>query len=234
MAMLAIVLVLTYLFLRSEGRTLAVLGIEPTWRRVSELAAGIAGGALLIAAIALCVRLFLPFPWARNPQFDLTMAAYSAMWLLSGNTVEELIFRGYSFERLIASIGHWRAQLATALLFAVFHIAQGWPWQVALVGTTIGSLLFGLVFVRWRSVPAAAGVHAAANWVKDLLLSDPPTAKTLFAPLSPRPWTSSEQWLTLVIFNGVVLLVCAGLWWSIKQHRIATALGPTAKAVSRI
>jgi hypothetical protein len=60
--------------------------------------------------------------------------------------VEELLFRGYGFERLIKGLGHWPAQRATALLFAAFHVANGWPWQVALMGTTVGSLLFGLVF----------------------------------------------------------------------------------------
>ncbi|MEO8620091.1 MAG: type II CAAX endopeptidase family protein [bacterium] len=215
---LAIILALSFLFLRQEGRTLAVLGIGPSWRPLRALLAGYAGGVLLIVITAACIRVFLPFPWAYNPKFNATAAVYSAIWMTSGNAVEELIFRGYSFERLIAGIGHWRAQVVTALLFAVFHIAQGWSWQSALMGTTIGSLLFGLVFVRWQSLPAAVGVHAAGNWVRDLLLSDPPTTKTLFAPLSPRPWTSGEQWITALIFDGIMLLACCALWRSINRN----------------
>ncbi|MEP6999724.1 MAG: CPBP family intramembrane glutamic endopeptidase [bacterium] len=214
----AAILALTFLFLRHDGRTLAVLGIEPSWRPLGGLLGGYAGGALLIVITAACIRMVLPFPWAYNPQFNAAAAVYSAIWLTLGNSVEELIFRGYSFERLIAGVGHWRAQLLTALLFAVFHIAQGWPWQSALMGTTIGSLLFGLVFVRWRSVPTAVGVHAAANWARDLLLSDPPTAKTVFGPLSPRRWTYGEQVVTAVIFDGVMLLACYVLWRSINRN----------------
>ena len=175
---------------------------------------------------AACAWIVLPFPWMRNPLFSVSAALFSAAWFLMGNTVEEILFRGYSFERLITGIGHWRAQLVTALVFAAFHVAQGWPWQTTLIGTTIGSLFFGLVFVRWQSLPAAVGVHAATNWTRDLLLLDPPTAKILFGPLSPRPWTSSEQWIAMAIFDGLILLACGALWWSIRRNpsRVLPAL----------
>jgi hypothetical protein len=70
-------------------------------------------------------------------------------------------------------------------------------------------------------VPAAAGVHAAVNWVRDLLLTDPPTAKTLLAPLSPRPWTSGEQAASIVIMDGIFLLACLALAISIRRRRPA-------------
>ena len=213
----------TYLFLRSERRPLAALGLDPSWQRVRELAGGFAGGALIILAAAACVRLFLPFPWAWNPHFAIGVAVFSLVRFLSGNAVEELVFRGYGFDRLIAGIGHWPAQIVTALPFAVYHVVQGWPWQTALLGTTVGSLLFGLVFVRWRSVPAATGVHAAANWVRDLLLVDPPTAKTLLAPLAPRHWTSTEQVVALAIMDGVFLLASLALAISITRRSTSTA-----------
>ncbi len=221
--LVAVVIGVTWLFLRRDGQTLATLGIELRWRRAGELLAGCAAGVVLMAVVALGVRLLLPFPWVFNPRFHFAVAGLSAAYYLCGNSVEELVFRGYSFQRLIDAIGHWRAQLVTALLFALFHVINGWPWPVALVGTTTGSLLFGLVFVRWRSVPAAAGVHAATNWARDLLLLDPPAATTLFAPLSPRPWTQGERLAAGAIFEGVVLLACALLWQSIRSRTSRSA-----------
>jgi CBS-domain-containing membrane protein len=148
---------------------------------------------------------------------------FSFASLMYGNSVEELIFRGYSFERLIAGIGHWQTQLVTAVLFAVFHIANGWPWHVALLGTTTGSLLYGLVFVRWHSVPAAVGVHVAGNWMRDLTLLDPPEPATLFAPLAPRPWTAGEQLATALVWTSLILVACAVLWRSVHRHRAQPA-----------
>lgn len=220
---LVLVIGLTLLFLRREGRSGSAIGLTVSWPRASELACGLGGGALLVVLIASLLARVLPFPWIRNPRFDSTLAMWSFLSLLYGNSVEELIFRGYSLERLIAGIGHWKAQLVTAILFACFHVANGWPWQVALTGTTVGSLLFGLVFVRWHSVPAAIGVHAAANWMRDLTLLDPPGPATLVGPVAPRPWTAGEQVATALVWNGVTLLACAVLWRSIQRSRACAA-----------
>ena len=225
--MVVVLLAATLFALRLEGRSAAALGLDPSWRRARELLGGLIGGALLIGMMALLIGLVLPFPWVRNPRFDVVAAGLTFAALLCGNAVEELVFRGYSFDRLIAGIGHWKAQLVTALVFAVFHVAQGWSWQVALMGTTVGSLLFGLVFVRWQSVPAATGVHAAVNWVRDLLLEDPPKATTLFAPLAPRPWTGSEQLRAQACFSIVVLLACAALAVSIRRRGLPGLAKPS-------
>jgi len=225
MVMFAIAVGVTLLFLRWDSRPPAELGLDLSWRRTGELIAGFGGGALLIGSVALGTWFLLPFPWTVNRGFEPAVAAWSLLWLLLGNAAEELIFRGYSFERLIVAIGVWKAQLFTALLFAVFHVMNGWPWQMALVGPILGSILFGLVFIRWRSVPAAVGVHVAGNWVRDLLLIDPPTASTAFAPLAPRPWTIGEQISAMAIFVVLVVLVCCGLWLSVRS-RSARSLEP--------
>jgi len=218
-AVLGLALAVTLLFLWWDRRSPAVLGLDPRPRRLVELGGGLLGGAVVIAVMALLIAALLPFPWERNEGFRAGVAAWSLVYLLSGNAVEELAFRGYGFERMIAAIGLWPAQILTALVFAVFHVVHGWPWQVALVSTTLGSILFGLVFVRWQSVPAALGVHAAMNWVRDLLLLDPPTSKTLYAPHSLRAWMPEEQFTARVVVNGVVFLACVVMAVVVHRHR---------------
>lgn len=218
-AMLAIVVGATLLFLVWDRREPAVLGLDPKPRRLAELGGGFVGGSVVIAVMAVALAVALPFEWARNPQFRAGVAAWSLVYLLASNAVEELVFRGYGFERMIAAIGHWPAQIVTALLFAVFHVVHGWPWDVALTSTTLASILFGLVFVRWGSVPAAAGVHVAMNWTRDLLLLDPPTAKTLYAPLALRRWMPLEQFNARVIANVVVFLACVVMAVLVARHR---------------
>jgi membrane protease YdiL (CAAX protease family) len=218
-AVLSLALAVTLLFLWWDRRSPEVLGLDPRPRRLVELGGGLLGGALLIGVMALLVAAVLPFPWELNTGFRAGAAAWSLAYLLSSNAVEELVFRGYGFERMIAAIGHWPAQILTALLFAMFHVVQGWPWQVALVSTTLGSVLFGLVFVRWQSVPAALGVHAAMNWVRDLLLLDPPMPKTLYAPHSLRAWMPEEQFTARVVANVVVFLACVVMAIVVHRHR---------------
>lgn len=217
--LLALALALTLLFLWWDKRSPAVLGLDPRPRRLAELGLGFLGGVLLVCVIAVAMYYALPYPWMRNAGFRPDQAAWSLLFLLSANGVEELVFRGYGFERMISAIGHWPAQIVTALVFALFHVLHGWSWNAALVGTTLGSVLFGLVFVRWRSVPAALGVHAAGNWTRDLLLADPATVRTFIAPFSVRRWMPLEVFTARVVWNGIVFLACVGMAIVVYRQR---------------
>ena len=217
--LLALVLAVTLLFLWWDKRSPTVLGLDPKPRRLGELALGWLGGMGLVGIIAVGMYFALPYPWVRNGTFRPDQAAWSVLFLLMANGVEELAFRGYGFERLISAIGHWPAQIVTALIFAVYHVLHGWDWASALVGTTIGSILFGLVFVRWSSLPAALGVHAAGNWTRDLLLNDPPTVLTYFAPFSVRSWMPLERFTARVVWNAVMFLACVVMAVVVWRHR---------------
>ena len=75
------------------------------------------------------------------------------------------------------------------------------------------------MFVRWRSVPAALGVHAAGNWMRDLVLSDPATARTFVSPVSVRLWSPLEQFTARVVWNGFVVLACVAMAVVVYRHR---------------
>ena len=226
-AMLGVVLGATLLFLWWDKRSPSVLGLELSWRPPVYLLGGLLGGALFGVVIAALLHAVLPFEWTYNPAFIWKLAAASLLYLVVANGVEELVFRGYAFERLIAALGLWPAQLIVALLFAAYHLVNGYSWQIAFTGTVIGSLMFGLVFARTGSVLAATGFHAAANWTRDLVMLDPPTMKTWFGPVAGRNWTPAERQTTMLIFNGVALLACALLYWSIRRRDRKLATGDT-------
>jgi len=217
-AMLGVMLGATLLFLWWDKRSPSELGIELSLRPVANLLAGLVGGALLILVIVALLHAVLPFDWAFNKSFVWKLALMGLVYQLVSACVEELLFRGYGFERLITSIGMWPAQLIAALMFATYHLLNGFTWQVAFTGSVIGSLMFGLVFVRTRSVFAATGFHAATSWMRDVILSDPPTLRTWFGPLAGRSWTPDERQTTMIAFNGLALLTCALLYWSIRRR----------------
>jgi len=226
-AMLGILIGATLLFLWWDKRSPSELGLELSWRPLPNLLAGLVGGTLLILVIAVLLHAILPFEWTWNTTFLWRLVATGLVFQLLLAGVEELLFRGYSFERLISSIGLWPAQLIVALLFAVYHLRNGYPWQVAFTGSVIGSLMFGLVFARTRSVLAATGFHAAANWAREVVLADPPTMRTWFGPVAGRNWTDAERQTTAIVFNGVALVACALLYWSIRRRdrRLASDTG---------
>jgi membrane protease YdiL (CAAX protease family) len=232
-AMLGVVLGATLLFLWWDKRSPAELGLEPSWRLPANLIGGLIAGTLMMAVITVLLHAILPFEWAYNSTFLWRLAVTGLVYQLISACVEELLFRGYGFERLITTIGMWPAQLVVALMFATYHLLNGYAWQVAFTGSVIGSLMFGLVFVRTRSVMAATGFHAAANWARDVVLADPPTMRTWFGPVAGRNWTPAERQTTMLVFNGVALVVCALLYWSIRRRDRAIREAPASPRTPR-
>lgn len=204
--------------LRREGRSLADLGLTVSRSAFGHLALGLAGGCLLFGAGTLLLVLCLPIEWRLNaPLLPAAMAGALLLHLVT-NACEELGWRGYALYGLLRSVGHWPAQLTVALVAAGFHVLCGWSWQVALVSTTAGSLLFGLVFVRWRSVPAAVGVHAAWNWTRDMVMS-PGSAAALLDVRGAQGWSPGQWQVAQSVYVGVTLAACGALLLSLRRRK---------------
>jgi membrane protease YdiL (CAAX protease family) len=77
---------------------------------------------------------------------------------------EELGFRGYPLFRLKGFFGVWGAQIIVALVFAVEHMAGGWPLLRAILGAGVGSLMFGMAAIATRGLAVPIGLHAAWNF----------------------------------------------------------------------
>jgi len=217
-AVFGVMIGVTLLFLWWDNRSPSVLGLDLRPRRPAELLGGMLGGAALIVVTALLLRGVLPFDWSQNAAFVPKLAMWSFLYFLITGAVEELVFRGYAFERLISSLGLWPAQLVVAIPFAVYHLLSGWSWQNTLTSTVVGSVLFGLVFARTRSLWASTGFHAAGNWVRELLMTDPPAKTTWYGPVAGRAWTVHERQTAMIVFDVVALLFCAALYWSIRRR----------------
>lgn len=209
--------------LRSEGSHVGEVGFAPPTYVFQRLAAGFASGCMLFGFLALLIRICLPMEWSLNASIPWAGIAIALVFHLVTNTCEELAFRGYGFSRLCSLIGMWPAQWVIAGISATFHVTSGWSWQMALVHTTAGSLLFALVFLRWRSIPAAIGVHAAWNWTRDLIMSMPAGSVSVLIPVQEDPWGSSEWLVVQVILVGGTLLACAGLTVSLRRTHAAVA-----------
>ncbi len=212
---------LTVILLRRDGRSGAALGLELSLRRLAQCGAGAVGGASLGVIVLGLARLVTPFHWATNVSFKPAMAAFSLGFLLVANASEELVFRGYTFDILVRVLGAWPAQALVAIAFAAFHVACGWPWLDALTATIPGSLLFGLVMLRWRSLPAAIGLHVMWNWTRGLLFQSPATPATLWVPLGVERWGTAERVTVQVLLVTVTLLACAVLAVGTRRPRLS-------------
>jgi membrane protease YdiL (CAAX protease family) len=194
-------------FLRKEGRSLSGYGLSFSWQSAKKLLIGFAGGFGLFVVGAIGLRAALPFQWSFSPSVSIGALTEVLIYHLATNACEELAWRSFAFDSLIRAIGFWPAQAIVALVAACFHVVCGWQWDVALISTTAGSVLFGLVFFRWRSVPAALGVHSAWNWSRDLFFSSA-TGAAVLIPHGTETWTATQWNIAQGILVGVTIVAC--------------------------
>jgi uncharacterized protein len=136
------------------------------WSWPRQLLVGALGGVLLMAVPALLLGTTGAVSW----RLDQAGAAgfWSALALLAAAAAtEELLFRGVLFQRLRDGLGPWPAQGIIAALFVLTHAdalrAHGPLGLLAGANIFMASLLFGLAWLRTRSLAMPLGLHFAAN-----------------------------------------------------------------------
>lgn len=220
---LGVVLGLSFVFLKGEGRSLAAVGLQVEGRRWRELGigalwgAGLQLGAAAVAWASGAVR-FEAAPF--QPQGLLW--AFLLLVLVAFH--EEILFRGYPFQRLVESWGFWPAQIAFALLFAAIHLGNPNQTGVIRLWSTANIALAGLLFgAMWRasgSLALAIGAHFAWNFTQGPLLGFGVSGQPLPGLLRAVPLEGSALWLHGGPFGLEATLpcalVCAGaiLWWA--------------------
>lgn len=87
---------------------------------------------------------------------------------------EEIVFRGVFLQRLHAGLGVIAAQLLVAAYFWLTHSSnpgmEGNVKLLASVNIFVASLLFGLSYLRTKSLAMPLGIHLMANFVQGNIL----------------------------------------------------------------
>jgi membrane protease YdiL (CAAX protease family) len=141
------------------------------WLR--ELSQGGLIGSALMLVPALVLGIFGMVRWQWNPA-GLSALATGILLFTGVAAAEELLFRGFVFQRLIAGLGQWPAQLILAGFFVLTHMDNpGMTGEIRIlagVNIFLVSILFGLAYIRTRSLAMPLGIHFMANWVQGSVL----------------------------------------------------------------
>jgi membrane protease YdiL (CAAX protease family) len=169
----AIILAASWFCQRLRKRPMSeLLGtFDSRWLR--DLSRGVAGGAALMLVPATLLALSGAVQWRGNP--GARSALLAALFLHASVAIaEEALFRGFIFQRLIAGLGPWPAQVLLAAWFLLTHMDNpgmiGTVRWLAGINIFLASILFGLALLRTRSLALPIGLHFAANWVQGGLL----------------------------------------------------------------
>ena len=154
---------LTVLFVRWEGLRLADVGAMPRAGSLVPFVTGFAIGLILVALHSFLVGVAGHVHWVLTAWPTLVQASLVFTGYLFLAAREELAFHGYPLRRLQPYFGVWGAQATIAAVFALEHMAGGWPLAQALWGAAMGSLLFGMASIATRGLAVPIGIHAAWN-----------------------------------------------------------------------
>lgn len=88
--------------------------------------------------------------------------------LLFGAAGEELLFRGYGFQLLLARLGPWATVLPFGVLFAAAHVSNLNASWLGLINTGAWGVLFGYAFLRSHDLWLPIGLHFGWNWTLPL------------------------------------------------------------------
>lgn len=157
-------LLLSLAFVRWDQISVSEVGLRPDRRSSLRLLYGFVIGLVLAGAWALASAAMGYVRWVRGPGTGANSAGIALLAYLALACREELAFHGYPLRRLQHPLGVWGAQLFVAVVFALEHRLGGYDWPHAILGSGVGSLLFGMAAIATRGLAVPIGVHAAWNF----------------------------------------------------------------------
>lgn len=191
----------------------------------AQVLAGCLFGAALMSIPAGFLRALGYVTWVPSG-LSLTKVAATIPLVIAVAATEELLFRGFIFQRLVDGVGALLAQLIVAAYFVLTHSSAlataGDVRYIASANIFIASLLFGLAFLRTRSLAMPLGLHFGANFTQGSILGFGVSGAGQAGLLEPLSG-SSPDWVTGGKFGleGSVpgLIAVAAAAWIVYRWR---------------
>lgn len=163
-----LLLLVTFICLKLRKESLSDVGMGLNLRWFKQLFSGVFLGLVMMLGVVGFIWAFGGVTFELNNDRSLQILSYGFYLFFIGALSEEILHRGFIFQRLIDGIGVWGAQLLIASLFAFGHWGnpgmQGETQIVATLDLFLGSLIFGLAFIKTRSLALPIGLHLGWNW----------------------------------------------------------------------
>jgi len=162
-------LTLTVYYIRKRGGMLNEIGISLA--RPKHVVVGVLFGLILMVVSSVVSILLLPFGIIPQQEgFEEIMKLPNAfptmlLWVgILGPIVEEIYFRGYSYNVFKSRLGKGTAIVASSLLFAFAHLDP-----LGIIHFTVMGILLAYAYERTGSLPLVALAHIVNNTIATVL-----------------------------------------------------------------
>jgi len=197
------------------------LSLDRGW--ATEFAFGTAQGLAMMAILAAVLVAVGQARITAGPDFSPLYWTYLGLLLFAGAAAEELLFRGYGFQRLLDAVGPAISIALLAVLFGWVHRGNPNAGPLGLANAVLVGILLALFYLRTRRLWLLIGLHWAWNFtqvslgfpVSGIRIDQMPLAAAALGPpeISGGAYGPEASWLcTLVLGAGF-----AGLLWRPKR-----------------
>jgi membrane protease YdiL (CAAX protease family) len=171
-------------------------------------------------------------------QFTGTMAydslAFLAACLVAGAVGEELLFRGYAFQLLLARVGPYATVLPMGVIFGLLHSGNPNASWLGLANTAGFGILFGYAYVRSRDLWLPIGLHFGWNVTLPMFGANLSGIKIINEVTGHRMvWTAGDLWSggeygpeASVLTTGVLLVLFVYLWKAPIRRQVSPLTDP--------
>jgi membrane protease YdiL (CAAX protease family) len=222
----------TLLFLKFDRKRLSDIGLTFERKTIIKFFAGIIAGVVIMGLLTMSVLYFSNVTVQVNPRSDVWYFLLATLPLIPLAFMEELGFRAYPLEILKDKAGIRVSIIITSVLFALYHIANGWTIASSFYGPGVWGLIFGLAAVYSKGLAMPTGIHYAAilttsafgaanNTVCIWIVEQSNTSAAKYGGID---WTTIVPFLALLVFA----IVCIELYLKRKASANNSALAKAA------
>ena len=179
-----------------EEHRAAIMGLPIVngWSR--QLGAGCLLGVLLpiVAVIPVAIWGKITVGVHLNSRTPVRMLVVLAV-LITGALAEELMFRGYPFQRLEEAIGPLGAIVVFSVLFGAVHLMNPGASALGLLNTVLIGIVLAIAYLRTRALWLPLGLHFGWNATLGLLFGLPVSGLDIFNVVT-HSTADGPRWLT--------------------------------------
>jgi hypothetical protein len=181
-----------------EHKPFGVVGLafHPDW--VKELCGGLGVGGIMMVLVGGAEALSGLARFSRNPLPARAELAYGSglfLLLLISATNEELVFRGYPFQKLVESLGSLGAVVVSSAFFGLAHLGNSHHTWVSTSNTMLVGIPLSIAYLRTRSLWMPVGIHFTWNYLQGFVFGLPLSGYTLSHALL-KVQVHDAAWLT--------------------------------------
>lgn len=219
----------TVLFLKFERTQFSGIGLTFERTTIVKFFAGVLAGVVIMGLLATGVMYFTNVEIKVNPRSNFMNFLLMTLPLIPLALMEELGFRAYPLQILKDKIGIRLSIIITSILFALYHIANGWTIASSFYGPAVWGLVFGLAAIYSKGIAMPTGIHYAANLttsafgmanntVSIWIIKQANTRATRYGGID---WVTIFPALTLLIFA----IICMELYMRRKMLQVSFKRG---------